>query len=604
MVDVSMAALVGTAGNDTIVGGDGGQVIDGGGGADRLFGGSGSTAPTSGQITATRVGSFAQPLFATTAPGGDPTNLFVVERAGAVRVLDTDTGAVTTALQLGQGRVGTSGEQGLLGFAFHPDFATNGWAFLSLVNPAGQTQILRYTVSADRTRLDPASETLIWEFGRLPEYTNHAGGWIGFGPDGHLYLASGDGGGGDDPANQAQNRDTLLGKMLRIDVDGPDAFPDDPDRNYAIPTDNPFVDAPGADEIWAFGLRNPFRNSFDRETGDFYIADVGQGAREEINFQRAGSDGGENYGWVVREGDRDNVTGRPGNPGPDDPSLVDPVLAYAHGAVNGRSVTGGYVYRGPGEGLDGYYVYGDFISGRIAAFRVEDGEARNALDLNDRIVGLNAAGTLPRLTSFGEGAAGELYAMAIDGGLFLLGPSAGAADGADTLLGGAGNDELFGEAGADLLLGGTDDDLLSGGVGADRLFGDTGRDRLRGDAGADLLAGGAGDDSLGGGAGGDLFLLDNRVNVGRDRILDFGTQDLLVTATALRDGNGDGVIEFSRSLNLGRGGTVSLTGESGSPVRRLEFDGSFDQDGVRYYVYSQVGSAAGVGDASSFDLIG
>ncbi|PAX08226.1 PQQ-dependent sugar dehydrogenase [Sphingomonas lenta] len=600
------AAATAAAAGQRIVGGDGANVIEGGAGADRLFGGAGSTSAESGRIDATRLATFAQPVFATYAPGGDPSLLFVVERAGAVRVLDTDTGQVTgTAIQLASGRVGLSGERGLLGLAFHPEFQTNGWAFLSLVNPDGQTEILRYkTMASDPTRLDPASETLIWRFDRLPEYDNHAGGWIGFGPDGHLYLASGDGGGGNDPANQAQNRDSLLGKMLRIDVDGADAFASDPNRNYAIPTDNPFVGEAGADEVWAYGLRNPWRNSFDRETGDLYIADVGQGAREEVNWQAATSDGGENYGWVVREGDRVNVTGRPGNPPPDDPSLVDPVLAYAHGPVNGRSITGGYVYRGPGEGLEGFYVYGDFISGRIAAFRVEEGEAADATDLNDRIVGLNAAGTLPRLTSFAEGVGGELYAMAIDGGLYRLSPSAGAADGNDVIRGGTGADELYGEAGRDDLFGGADDDSLVGGFGGDRLFGEGGRDRLRGEAGADLLAGGAGHDAMIGGAGGDLFLFDNRANVGRDRVGGFDASDLLVTTVALRDGNNDGIIVFSgKNLALGGGGSVSMTDGSGATIRRLEYDGFFDQEGARYFVYSLVGSAAaGVAQASAFDL--
>lgn len=578
----------GTPGPDRIVGGNGAQVIDGDGGNDQLFGGAGLTGAASGQITATRMGTFAQPLFATSAPGVDSSMLFVVERAGAIRVLDTDTRTVTaTALQLPAGRVGLDGEQGLLGLAFHPDYPENGWAFISLVNASGQTEIVRYTAFAnDPTRLDPATETLIWRFDRNPPYENHAGGWIGFGPDGYLYLASGDGGGAGDPENLAQNKNTLLGKMLRIDVDGADGFPGDANRNYAVPADNPFVGVTGADEIWAYGLRNPWRNSFDRETGDLYIADVGQGAVEEVNFQPASSNGGENYGWAVLEGDRVYDDDRPGNPGPTSPTLTDPVLVYGHGAANGRSITGGYVYRGPDAGLDGFYIYGDFISGRIATFRMENGVAVDATNLGDRIVGLNAAGALPRLTSFAEGTAGELYAMAIDGGLYLLTPSAGAADGADLIRGGTGADSLYGEAGADRLFGGADADQLFGGLGAD------------------LLDGGTGSDVLNGGAGGDVHLFDNRANAGRDRVGGFGADDLIVLTVAFRDSNGDGLIaaRSGRPFDIGAGGSLAITGESGSAVRQLEYDGSFVQDGVRYYVYSQPGSAAGVVQATVFDL--
>ncbi|HEV2043537.1 MAG TPA: PQQ-dependent sugar dehydrogenase, partial [Sphingomicrobium sp.] len=423
-------------------------------------------------------------------------------------------------LDLPDSRIGQVGEQGLLGFAFHPDFANNRQVFVSIVNPAGNTEILRFTTFAgDPNRIDPASETLIWTFPRTSE-TNHNGGWIGFGPDGYLYIASGDGGGGGDPNNFAQNPNSLFGKMLRIDVAGGDAFPADPNRNYVIPADNPFAASGGAPEIWAIGLRNPWRPSFDSATGDLYIADVGQGRFEEVNWQPAGAAGGYNYGWAVLEGATVFDGTRPGNPSPTDPSLIDPVHVYGHSSFNGRSITGGYVYRGPETGLDGYYVFGDFISGRIATFRVENGAAVNFTNLGDRIV--PNAGSINQIVSFAVDGLQNLYVVSFSGNIYRLDPSPGSADGDDLLRGGDGNDTIYGAAGADTLLGENGSDLLVGGLG---------NDQLSGGGGDDSLAGNAGGDSLTGGAGIDIFR-DTAIGHNGDTIVDLAAGERIVFTDA------------------------------------------------------------------------
>ena len=218
-----MVLITGDGGDNILLGGDGSDTIDGGAGDDILFGhGAGGESPTAGQIDAIRVATgLSLSVFAAAAPG-DPGRLFVGElRTGAIKILDLATGAIlpTPFLDLPDSRIGQTGERGLLGFAFDPDYANNRQIFVSIVNPAGNTEILRFTTSVNNpNQIDPASETLIWTFPRNAPLDNHNGGWIGFGPDGYLYLASGDGGGGGDPNNFAQNPNSLLGKMLRIDV--------------------------------------------------------------------------------------------------------------------------------------------------------------------------------------------------------------------------------------------------------------------------------------------------------------------------------------------------------------------------------------------------
>jgi len=378
----------------------------------------------------------SRPVFAT-APPGDEDRLFIVEQrsgsTGRVRILELDTGTLRATPFLSVPNVSAGNEQGLLGMAFHPDYASNGFFFVDFTDAAGDTVIRRYTVSADPDVADPLSAQLVLSIDQLQ--ANHNGGWIGFGPDGYLYVASGDGGGSDDndaghtagTGNAQDVTDNLLGKILRIDVDGDD-FPADPDRNYAIPPDNPFVGEAGDDEIWAYGLRNPFRASFDRLTGDLYIGDVGQNAREEIDVQPAGSPGGENYGWRLREGTIATPTGGVGGPPP--PGAIDPIYDYSHGGgpLEGNVVTGGVVYRGPARSLQGRYVFADFLTARIWTLRWDGSDPADFdgtnfsefVDWGDAPAFEPDEGSLQQISSFGEDAAGNVYIVSLAGNVFRI----------------------------------------------------------------------------------------------------------------------------------------------------------------------------------------
>ena len=435
----------------------------------------------------------SQPVFVTAAPR-DNDRLFIVEKSGQIKILDLDTRQVLATPFLDVSlQINTAGEGGLLGLAFDPNFAANRHVYVNLINTSGDTEIRRYTVSAsDPNRADPSSSTLILSVDQPAGLSNHKAGWLGFGPDGYLYAALGDGGGGGDPGENGQNVNTLLGKMLRLDVSA-DAFPDDAARNYAIPSDNPFVGTAGADEIWALGLRNPWRNSFDRGLEQFFIADVGQGLWEEINLGSSGA----NYGWDVYEGP-DGFEAGPLGPG----TLTFPIHSYNHPGPQGGSITGGYVYRGESEGLHGQYFFADFVSGRISTLRF-DGSSWIA---TDRTAQISAdAGTINSPSSFGEDARGNLYVVDIGGEVFRLTPQWNSADLADTLEAGDGNDQIFAGAGGDALFGQNGDDTLWGMLGNDRLDGGAGSDDLDGGAGADELFGGDGADHLVGAAGADLL---------------------------------------------------------------------------------------------------
>jgi len=477
----------GRGGRDQLSGGEGGDTILGGAGDDVIFGfGTSDRLAGSGDIVATRVGSgFDAPVFVTSAPG-DPDRLYVVEKTGQIRILDPTTGAVnsTDFLTVPQNQIQTGGEQGLLGLAFHPSYASNGLFYVYMTNSGGDIEVRRYdrdTVNPDQA--NAASGDAILTIAH-PNNSNHNGGWIGFGPEGYLYIATGDGGASGDPPNNAQNVNSLLGKMLRIDVDS-DGFPADQSRDYAIPADNPHAGVAGADEIWAVGLRNPWRPSFDRATGDLYIADVGQDRFEEINFQAAGVAGGINYGWKVMEGFITFDGTIAGNPLPGSPVLTDPVIAYPHASngTGGFSVTGGYVYRGPSEGMQGVYLYADFVTDQVWSFRMVNGVAVDAANRTAQLV--EVGGRVDQIASFGEDGHGNLYIVGLDGEIFLLDPQAGAGDGADSVKGGAGNDQIHGGAGGDSLLGGVGDDRLFGGGQDDLVVGGAGRDHLTGGAGAD-----------------------------------------------------------------------------------------------------------------------
>nr|MDP7290032.1 PQQ-dependent sugar dehydrogenase [Phycisphaerae bacterium] len=318
-----------------------------------------------------RVGSgFNRPIFAT-SPVGDFDRLFVAEQhTGRIRILDPDTGTINATPFLDINSLATGNEQGLLGMAFDPDYATNGFFYVNVTVSGGTTHIRRYQISANPDIANAASAQTVMTYSQ--PFSNHNGGWLGFGPnDGLLYISSGDGGAGNDPGGRGQDiTNNLLGKMLRIDPSGDD-FPADAGRNYANPASNPFVGVTGDDEIWAYGLRNPWRSSFDRVTGDLYIADVGQNAREEVDFQPVASSGGENYGWRLREGTIATPTGGVGGNAP--PGAVDPIYEYTHGggAAQGFSITGGYVYRGPVADIQGHYFFADYVTDRIWSFRYD-----------------------------------------------------------------------------------------------------------------------------------------------------------------------------------------------------------------------------------------
>jgi len=423
-------------------------------------------------IAADRVASgLDQPLFAG-APPGDPNHLFIVEKQGAIKVLDLNAGQVLEIpfIDLGA-EISAAGEGGLLGLAFDPDYAHNGFFYVDLINLNGDTEVRRYHVSDNPNVADAGSATPILTIDQPAGLTNHKAGWIGFGPDGDLYIATGDGGGAGDPNGNGQNLNALLGKMLRLDVHGDD-FPADTARNYAIPADNPFVGVSGEDEIWAFGLRNPFRNSFDRALGTLFIADVGQNGWEEIDIGKSGA----NYGWNIFEGPARLSPGTPTG-GTETP----PIFSYDHSV--GTTVIGGYVYRGEGEGLQGEYFFADFGSGHIYTLR----EFGSAWIVTDQTSNVHAnLGSIDMPASFAEDGSGNLYVVDLDGEVFKLTPNT---QSSDTLNGGAGNDMLF---------GGPGDNTLNGGRGADTMFGGVGKDTYVVDNAGDVVdeTGGDGIDTV------------------------------------------------------------------------------------------------------------
>jgi glucose/arabinose dehydrogenase len=363
-----------------------------------------------------RVGAgFSQPVYLTAVPDNSG-RVFVVERPGRIRILTPSSGAIAATPFLDvSAQTTTDGERGLLGFAPAPDFTTSGIFYIYVTNLAGEIEVRRYrTLAGNRDRADAATGDVILTIPH-PTNSNHYGGWLAFGPDGRLYMAVGDGGGAGDTPNNAQNTNVLLGKILRIDPSS-DAFPADANRDYAIPADNPFASAGGRPEIWAYGLRNPFRNGFDSATGDLWIGDVGQGAREEIDLLRT-TDGGANFGWHVFEGtalfDGPAITG-----------TTPPIAEYLHGsgARQGNTVIGGYVYRGPVEALRGQYFFGDEGNGNLWSIPVADVALGSTLS-SDRFTLRTAdfapdAGTIDNPASFGLDQNGNLYIVDLDGEIF------------------------------------------------------------------------------------------------------------------------------------------------------------------------------------------
>lgn len=385
------------------------------------------------EITGTSLAGFlsgdnVSTVFATHAPGR-PNELFVIEQSGLIEILDLTTGDFANQPFLDiRGLVDDGGnEQGLLGLAFDPDYATNGHFYVNYTrDPSTQPGV------KDRTRIDrftapdPVSATVVSSGTRSSvlefeqDFSNHNGGWIAFSPnDGYLYINTGDGGSGNDPNNRAQDLNSRLGKVLRVDVTGDD-FVGNATENYAVPQDNPFVSDGEPDtrsDIWSYGLRNPYRASFDRDTGDLWIGDVGQGAREEIDFQPGESSGGENYGWRLREGDIQTPAGGVGGPEPAD--HVGPVYDYlsnGSGLFGGNSVVGGYVYRGPDPEVDGRYFFGDSFPSQLWTFDPADpdGTVQNVESI------LSPNGQINTPVSFGEDAVGNLYIVTRGGGIYRI----------------------------------------------------------------------------------------------------------------------------------------------------------------------------------------
>ena len=353
------------------------------------------------------------PLFVT-APLGDTSRIFIVEQRGVDgrgRIKIVKNGALLSTPFLTTDVLSTAFEQGLLGLAFAPDYATSGRFYIHYTNTSGEVVIARHTVSANPDVANPAGTILL----TVPKnFDTHNGGWIAFGPDGYLYVALGDGGGVGDPSDNAQNRNTILGKILRLDVSG---------ATYTSPPTNPYAGSiPGRDEIWAEGLRNPWRCAFDRSTGDLIITDVGQAEYEEVNFAPAGT-AGANYGWRCFEGEH-GYTFTNTNPCGSciDPScpMVVPAHEYVH--TGGRcSISGGYVYRGFDiPDMRGTYFFADYCTGEIWSGQFVGGDLTN---VQNRTVELEPAGmSIDQVSSFGEDARGELYICDIQGEVFKIVP--------------------------------------------------------------------------------------------------------------------------------------------------------------------------------------
>ncbi len=338
----------------------------------------------------------SQPTFVTGSGDGSGL-LFVLERPGRIRIIKDGSLVEQPFLDIQSLITARGQEQGLLGLVFHPQYRQNGRLFVSYSASNGDNTLAEYTVSADPLRADSASGKVLLA---IPDFAaNHNGGMLAFGPDGYLYFGTGDGGNAGDPRGNGQNRNALLAKILRLDVNA--------GSPYAVPATNPFAGQQNVrPEVWAYGLRNPWRFSFDRETGDLYIADVGQNAIEEVNFQPQGSAGGQNYGWNVTEGTECYQPAQ----GCDTRGITMPVAQYTH--REGCSITGGYVYRGQANpAMRGVYFYGDFCSGKIWALWRDGRGIWQTKELAQQQI---------QISSFGQDDAGELYVLDLGGTLYRL----------------------------------------------------------------------------------------------------------------------------------------------------------------------------------------
>jgi glucose/arabinose dehydrogenase len=408
----------GTSADAGIAGSSGGGAGGGAGApaviADPLKDCGAASNPSVPELVLTEVVSGLQRPIFVTQPAGDP-RLFVVEKPGRIRVVTDGVLAEAPFLTVA-GVSERGGEMGLLGLAFHPDYADNGRFFVYYSTLVGGeahfSRVAEYTVSdGDPNVADAASERVLLEVAQPQD--NHNGGHLEFGPDGYLYIALGDGGGGGDqhgPAGNGQNLNTLLGKILRIDVDGTGAGAN---GNYSVPSGNSQLEG-ALPEIWSYGLRNPWRYSFDACKGDMYIGDVGQNEIEEVDFEPAGL-ASRNYGWRLMEGEAcfnpDSGCDAQAQ------NLVLPVATYDHDT--GQSITGGYVYRGSGiPDLRGTYLYADYQSARFFALRMEGGQVAQAqVEITDNI---NPDTDIDGISSFGQDSAGELYVVSFDGVVYRI----------------------------------------------------------------------------------------------------------------------------------------------------------------------------------------
>ena len=442
----------------------------------------GALAPKAEALSLQSVGGYSEPVYVTSDPG-DPDRLLIVERAGRI-VLKTPTRTSTFTNLTPLVESGYQ-ERGLLSMAFAPDFATSRLLYVYYTGKdAGSIHIAELRASGDVADRATLRNVLTIPH---PSYPNHNGGQLQFGPDGYLYIGTGDGGGGGDPFENAQSTGSLLGKILRIDPRRSGTQP------YTVPADNPFVGSAARPEIWSLGLRNPYRFSFDRVTGALTVGDVGQGDWEELDFSPSPTAGrGINFGWDCREGRHPfESTGCPAG------GLSDPVFEYSH-SNGGCAITGGYVVRDPGlEELAGRYVYADYCNGEIRSLMLGLPDASG-----DRTEGLDAGNP----SSFGEDSCGRIYVTSLRGEVSRLVDSTPTSCEAsppepvkpcsqsvrgtprrDVLSGGSGSQSIRGLAGDDSLRGGTGDDCVIGNRGADRLAGGAGIDVLRGARGRDVL---------------------------------------------------------------------------------------------------------------------
>lgn len=486
-----MATYPGTSSSDTINGSNDADTIYG---YDPQGGGGGFTLQTSTVAT-----GIDKPTYMI----GDPANsdrLYILEKNGVVKMMSLSEGpsSMVTALDI-TAQVSNLGERGLSGFAFHPEFGQNGnrKVYLTMSNHEGKTELREYSLD-DSGVVVPASMRMVLKINQYTEASAlHRAGWIGFGPDGLLYMTTGEG----NQPTAAQDPESLLGKVLRLDVDGEDAYPDDDDKNFSIPDGNPtqFNGVEGTfarSEVYAIGFRNPWRASIDAD-GRMFIGDVGENEYEEINLLEAGA----NYGWG-HSGSTDD-----GPESPDSP-YTNPI-DYCANVKNqdvppeerlGSSVTGGYVYDGPVEGLKGCYIYADWGSGRFFTLS-ENGGQWQRTEVTSLILG-DETGAIERVTTFGKDAQGNIYVATYGsfqtpntGMIFRLTPQAVATNEGDVLNGEDGNDTIYGGGGNDTIHGGDDNDQLYGDADADELYGDAGADTLDGGTGGDTLRGGAGDDT-------------------------------------------------------------------------------------------------------------